>query len=60
MTVAVDGEAVVLTFAASTLGTPDRFRFALASEYGDLATMGSDFARRDDAPDDDGSVAFPG
>jgi hypothetical protein len=60
VTVLVEDNEVVLLFPDVMLGTPDRFRFSLASEYGELSTIGSSFARRDDAPDGDRAVAFPG
>lgn len=60
VTVSPKGHTVELLFPDVMLGAPKRFRFSLASEYGELSTLGSSFARRDDAPDDDQAVAFPG
>ncbi len=59
VSVSTAGETVTLSFSASRIGSPDRLRFSLASEYGDVSTIGSSFARRDDAPDDDRAVSFP-
>lgn len=59
VTVVVDGDEVRLLFPDVMLDTPDRLQFSLASEYGELSTIGSSFARRDDAPDDDQAVSFP-
>lgn len=59
VTVVVDGDEVRLLFPDVMLGTPDRLRFSIASEYGELATIGTNLARRDDAPDNDRAVAFP-
>jgi hypothetical protein len=59
VTVVVDGDEVRLLFPDVMLGKPDTLRFSIASEYGELATIGTDLARRDDAPDNDQAVAFP-
>lgn len=59
VTVVVDGDEVRLLFPDVMLGTPDRLRFSIASEYGELSTIGSASARRDDAPDNDAAVSFP-
>jgi hypothetical protein len=59
VTVVVDGDEVRLLFPDVMLDTPDRLRFSIASEYGELSTIGTDLARRDDAPDNDQSVALP-
>ncbi len=59
VTVEVAGDTVSLLFPDVLLDAPERLRFSLASEYGDIATIGSSFARRDDAPDDDRAVSFP-
>lgn len=60
VTVEVEGDEVRLLFPGVMLGSPSRLRFSLASEYGELSVIGSSFARRDDAPDDDQAVSFPG
>ena len=59
VTVIVEGNEVRMLFPDVMLDAPDRLRFSMASEYGELAQIGSSFARRDDAPDNDQSVAFP-
>lgn len=59
VTVELDGPSVVLVFPDVILDAPDRLRFSLASEYGDLGVIGSSYARRDDAPDGDRAVSFP-
>ena len=59
VTVIVEGDEVRLLFPDVMLDQPDRLRFSIASEYGELAQIGSSFARRDDAPDDDEAVSFP-
>ena len=59
VTVLVEGDEVRLLFPDVMLDQPDRLRFSIASEYGELAQIGSSFARRDDAPDDDQAVSFP-
>ncbi|MFP5322978.1 MAG: hypothetical protein ACLGIC_14200 [Acidimicrobiia bacterium] len=59
VTVVVDGDELRLLFPDVMLGAPEALRFSLASEYGSLDVIGSDFARRDDAPDDDQAVSFP-
>lgn len=59
VTVEIDGDEVQLLFPDVMLDAPDRLRFSIASEYGELSTIGSSFARRDDAPDGDRAVAFP-
>lgn len=60
VTVEIEGDEVRLVFPGVMLASPDRLRFSIASEYGELTTIGSSFARRDDAPDDDQAVSFPG
>lgn len=60
VSVEVDGDEVVILFPDVMLDQPDRFRFSVASEYGDMGVLGSSFARRDDVPNDDEVVAFPG
>lgn len=59
VSIEVTGNTVALLFPDVMLEVPDGLRFSLASEYGELATIGSSFARRDDAPDDDRAVPFP-
>lgn len=59
VTVIVEGDEVRLLFPDVMIDRPDRLRFSMASEYGELAQIGSSFARRDDAPDGDRAVAFP-
>lgn len=59
VTVVVDGDEVRLLFPDVMLDEPDRLRFSIASEYGELSTIGSPAARRDDAPDDDRAASFP-
>jgi len=59
VTIEVIDRSVTLVFSAPVIGAPERLRFSIASEYGDLEVIGSDFARRDDAPDDDRAVSFP-
>ena len=59
VTVVVDGDEVRLLFPDVMIDRPDRLRFSMASEYGELAQIGSSFARRDDAPDGDRAVSFP-
>ncbi|MFP5323009.1 MAG: hypothetical protein ACLGIC_14355, partial [Acidimicrobiia bacterium] len=58
-TVSVAGSAIHVDFGGAIIGSPASLRFSLASEYGPLEVIGSDFARRDDAPDDDRAVSFP-
>ncbi len=60
VTVQVQGDSVVLLFPDVLLASAPTFRFSLASEYGEVSTIGSAFARRDDVPDGDRAVAFPG
>jgi hypothetical protein len=59
VTVEVEGDQLQLLFPDVMLDRPARLRFSIASEYGPMATIGTDLARRDDAPDDDRAVAFP-
>lgn len=60
VSIEVDGAEVVVLFPDVMLDVPDTFRFSVASEYGELGVLTSAFARRDDVPDDDRAVAFPG
>jgi len=59
VTIEVRGRSVILAFPASVIGAPEGLRFSTASEYGAIEVIGTDFARRDDAPDDDQAVSFP-
>ncbi len=59
VTVEVEGNELQLLFPDVMLDQPERLRFSVASEYGALDVIGSDFAHRDDAPDDDEAVSFP-
>jgi hypothetical protein len=59
VTIDIEGDSVVLRFPETIIDAPERLRFSVASEYGDLEVIGTDFARRDDAPDDDRAVSFP-
>jgi hypothetical protein len=59
VTIKVTGTEVRLLFPDVLIDSPARLRFSLASEYGSLAALGSDAARRDDAPDGDRAVSFP-
>ena len=59
VTVEVRGNEVRMLFPDVMLDQPERLRFSVASEYGELSVIGSDFAHRDDAPDDDRAVSFP-
>ncbi|HEX4901235.1 MAG TPA: hypothetical protein VFV42_00400 [Acidimicrobiales bacterium] len=59
VTVVVEGRELRLLFPDVMLDAPASLRFSLASEYGELSAISSDFAHRDDAPDGDQAVAFP-
>ena len=59
VTVVVEDDEVRLLFPDVMIDRPERLRFSMASEYGELAQIGSSYARRDDAPDGDRAVAFP-
>lgn len=59
VTVEVEGDQVHLSFPDVMLDQPERLRFSVASEYGELAVIGSSYAHRDDAPDGDRAVDFP-
>jgi hypothetical protein len=59
VTIKVTGSEVRLLFPDALIDSPAGLRFSLASEYGTLAALGSDAARRDDAPDGDRAVSFP-
>lgn len=60
VTVSVEGDELRMLFPDVMLDQPERLRFSVASEYGALDVIGSDFAHRDDAPDGDRAVEFPG
>jgi hypothetical protein len=59
VTMIVEGDEVRLLFPDVMLDQPERLRFSVASEYGELDVIGSSYAHRDDAPDGDQAVAFP-
>lgn len=59
VTVTVEGDELQMLFPDVMLDRPERLRFSVASEYGELDVIGSDFAHRDDAPDGDQAVSFP-
>jgi len=59
VTVIVRDQSLELVFPDVLLDRAERFRFSLASEYGALDVLGSDYARRDDAPDGGEVVSFP-
>jgi hypothetical protein len=59
VTIKVTGSEVRLLFPNVLIDSPARLRFSLASEYGAVAALGTDAARRDDAPDGDRAVSFP-
>ena len=58
--VSVSADELILTFPLAHLGAADRFRWSLASEWGNYNVIGTLAAARDDAPDNDGAVGFPG
>jgi len=60
VTVAVEGAEVVVRFPLSHLAFAERFRWALASEWGRYEVLGTVAMARDDAPDDDAAARFPG
>lgn len=59
VTVEVREQSLELIFPDVLLDRAGRFRFSLASEYGSLDVLGSDYAHRDDAPDGGQAVTFP-
>lgn len=59
VTVVVRDQSLELLFPDVLLDRAERFRFSLASEYGGLDVLGSDYARRDDAPGGGQAVVFP-
>jgi hypothetical protein len=58
--VQAEGADVVVRFPLSHLGNAERFRWALASEWGRYEVLGTVAMARDDMPDDDGAARFPG
>jgi hypothetical protein len=60
VTVTPEGDEVVARFPLSHLGGAERFRWALASEWGRYEAIGTVAAARDDVPDNDNVAAFPG
>lgn len=58
--VAVEGADVVLRFPLSHLVFAERFRWALASEWGRYEVLGTVAMARDDAPENDAAARFPG
>lgn len=58
--VSVEGPEVVVRFPLSHLVSAEKFRWALASEWGRYEVLGTIATARDDAPDDDGAAQFPG
>ena len=57
--VAVEGAEVVLRFPLGHLEAAERFRFALASEWGRYEVLGTAAMARDDVPDNDAAARFP-
>ena len=60
VTVAPEGDEVVARFPLTHLRGAERFRWAIASEWGRYETIGTVAAARDDVPDNDNIAAFPG
>ena len=60
VTVTTEGDEVVARFPLTHLSGQERFRWAVASEWGRYETIGTVAAARDDLPDNDNIVAFPG
>mgnify|MGYP000498179064 CR=1 FL=1 len=56
----VEEGRLVVRFPVGHLRDATVFRWSLASEWGRYEVIGTDLAARDDAPDDDGAVGFPG
>jgi len=56
----VEAGRLVLRFPAALVGSASSFRWSVASEWGRYEAIGTMAAARDDAPDSDGSVTFPG
>lgn len=59
VTVTVEGPHVVVAFPLSHLEGAERFRWALASEWGRYEVLGTLAMARDDAPDNDAAARFP-
>ena len=55
-----EGERVIVAFPSAHLDDAAAFRWSLASEWGRFEVIGSSLAARDDVPDDDAAVDFPG
>lgn len=58
--VAAEGGEVVVRFPLSHLVHAERFRWAIASEWGRYDVLGTIGTARDDAPDNDAAARFPG
>jgi hypothetical protein len=58
--VTVEEGMLVLRFPFTHVGGATRMRWSVASEWGRYEVIGTVAAARDDAPDADRSVAFPG
>lgn len=58
--ITVDRGVLVLRFPLGHVGNAARFRWAMATEYGRLETLGTIAAARDAMPDNDGAARFPG
>ena len=59
VTVTPEGDEVVARFPLTHLEGTDRFRWAVASEWGRYETIGTVAAARDDLPDNDNIAGFP-
>lgn len=55
-----EGGRVIVAFPAAHLDDAAAFRWSLASEWGRFEVIGSSLAARDDVPDHDAAVDFPG
>lgn len=60
ITPSVEAGRLVLRFPRELVGSASSFRWSVASEWGRYEAIGTVAAARDDAPDSDGSVPFPG
>jgi hypothetical protein len=60
MDVLVEGADLIVRFPAAYVGDATSFRWSLASEYGAYTALGTGRTARDDAPDGDVPVQFPG
>ena len=58
--VQTDQQRLVIRFPAAHLHGATAFRWSIATEWGRFETIGTALAARDDAPDDDAAVTFPG